>query len=78
MPIFALRPAAAVLGDINLELLDTYSAIRSHPRLVARLALSWEDSTCKILAIAAIASRATRAKLYRTGCAVCVPEPLLL
>ena len=47
---FALRPAAAVLGDINLELLDAYSAIRSHPRRVARLALSWEDSK-RILAI---------------------------
>lgn len=33
---FALRPRHAILGDINYELIDTYHAIRSHPRLVHR------------------------------------------
>lgn len=33
---FALRPTHAVLGDINEELLRTYSIIREHPILVHR------------------------------------------
>lgn len=41
---FALRPASAVLGDINAALLETYSTIRSHPRLVARKARTWNSS----------------------------------
>jgi DNA adenine methylase len=41
---FALRPSCAVLGDTNEELMQTYSTIRSHPRLVARLALTLRNS----------------------------------
>ena len=33
---FAVNPKSAILGDINAELLDTYVALREHPRLVAR------------------------------------------
>jgi DNA adenine methylase len=33
----ALRPSAAVLGDLNQDLIHTYSVVRSHPRLVSRL-----------------------------------------
>lgn len=33
---FALKPASAVLGDVNEHLLHAYSVIRDHPRLVAR------------------------------------------
>lgn len=33
---FALRPARAVLGDINRNLIDAYRVISEHPRLVAR------------------------------------------
>ncbi len=33
---FALKPARAVLGDINSELLETYSVLTKHPRLLAR------------------------------------------
>jgi len=39
---FAARPKQAVLGDLNGELIDTYRAIRSHPRHVARAMHSWE------------------------------------
>lgn len=35
---FALKPSAAVLGDVNPHLIDTYQTIRRHPRLVARAA----------------------------------------
>ncbi len=41
---FALHPKSAVLGDINKELLQTYSTIKSHPRLVARQVSSWDNS----------------------------------
>jgi DNA adenine methylase len=37
---FALRPASAVLGDINSSLLETYEVLRDHPRQLARLVLS--------------------------------------
>ncbi len=37
---FALKPGSAVLNDINADLLNFYKALRSHPRRVARLALS--------------------------------------
>lgn len=34
---FATRPGAAVLGDINAELINTYDVVRKHPRRVARI-----------------------------------------
>lgn len=40
---FALRPAAAVLGDINAELIRAYKTIGRHPRRVARLAGSFPN-----------------------------------
>lgn len=40
----ALRPDTAVLGDINCELLEAYSVVRSHPRKVARAALAWKST----------------------------------
>jgi DNA adenine methylase len=40
---FALRPARAVLGDINAELMLTYETIRSHPIHVARGVLSLKN-----------------------------------
>lgn len=48
---FALRPRQAILGDINAELLETYSTVRSHPRLVARKARSWNSSRTHYYAI---------------------------
>lgn len=33
---FALRPRVAVLSDLNRELIDTYRALRLHPRLIYR------------------------------------------
>jgi DNA adenine methylase len=36
---FALKPRQAVLADINPDLMETYSAILQHPRLVARFTL---------------------------------------
>ena len=44
---FALRPEAAVLGDINENLLNTYSTIRDHPRLVARQVASWRATSAE-------------------------------
>lgn len=41
---FAVRPARAVLGDINAQLLETYGAIRDHPRLVHRAVSSIPDT----------------------------------
>jgi DNA adenine methylase len=41
---FALRPERAILGDINHELLTTYETICEHPRLVHRLASSYETT----------------------------------
>ena len=38
---FALRPARAVLGETNYELIEAYSTIRSHPRRVARRVAKW-------------------------------------
>jgi DNA adenine methylase len=38
---FALRPPAAILNDLNQELIATYSTIRKHPRLVHRAAANW-------------------------------------
>jgi DNA adenine methylase len=38
---FALRPAKAVLGDCNAELIRAYSTIRRHPWLVHAAASSW-------------------------------------
>jgi DNA adenine methylase len=33
---FALRPRAAVLSDVNLELIHFYQVLKQHPRLLAR------------------------------------------
>lgn len=38
---FALRPATAILNDLNPELIAAYREIRSHPKLVHRAALKW-------------------------------------
>jgi DNA adenine methylase len=38
---FALRPGAAVLGDLNVELMETYRCLRDHPRLLARAVAEW-------------------------------------
>lgn len=38
---FALRPAAAVIADLNTELIATYEMIRDHPRLLARAMHGW-------------------------------------
>lgn len=35
---FALKPKAAILGDINSELMSFYSLVRRHPRIIARRA----------------------------------------
>src|SRR5262245_31343645 len=32
----ALNPQRAVIGDLNSDLIETYRAIREHPRLVAQ------------------------------------------
>lgn len=50
---FALKPKSAVLGDINADLLETYTTIRSHPRLVARKARSWNSSARHYYAVRA-------------------------
>src|SRR5579859_6326272 len=42
---FAIRPRCAVLGDFNAELIATYTAIRRHPRLVARHVATWGSSS---------------------------------
>lgn len=41
---FALRPDCAVLGDTNAELLQTYSILQKHPRLVAQAVHSWPNT----------------------------------
>ncbi len=41
---FAIHPEAALLGDFNGELVQTYSAVRDHPRLVARVVHSIPQS----------------------------------
>ncbi|MCL4553360.1 MAG: Dam family site-specific DNA-(adenine-N6)-methyltransferase [Candidatus Marsarchaeota archaeon] len=41
---FALNPGRAVLGDANHQLITTYTAVREHPRLVARIAAQLEDT----------------------------------
>jgi DNA adenine methylase len=38
---FAARPATAVIADRNRELIDTYRALRTHPRLVSRALRAW-------------------------------------
>jgi DNA adenine methylase len=38
---FALRPSAAVLADINLDLMQAYVQVRRHPRQVWRQARKW-------------------------------------
>lgn len=44
---FHLRPAAAVLGDLNSELIRTYQTVRAHPHAVhaALIALSGDEKT---------------------------------
>lgn len=44
---FALRPARAILGDVNFELLHAYDIIRSHPRLVFRAASALKNTKCQ-------------------------------
>jgi DNA adenine methylase len=41
---FALRPASAVLGDLNEQLIETYSVVRHHPRKVARALGQWKNT----------------------------------
>ncbi len=38
---FAAKPSMAVLGDLNRELIETYMAVRDHPRLVSRAMRQW-------------------------------------
>jgi DNA adenine methylase len=42
---FALRPPTAILNDLNAELLNFYEELRSHPRLIARLASSMPSTS---------------------------------
>jgi len=42
---FALKPKIAVLNDLNRELINFYQALRAHPRLIARRALSLPDTS---------------------------------
>ena len=41
---FDLEPGAAVLGDINRDLIQTFRQLRRHPTRVARLLAQWERS----------------------------------
>jgi len=38
---FTLRPASAILNDLNEDLIAAYSTIRNHPQLVHRAAAKW-------------------------------------
>ena len=42
---FALRPKAAVLGDMNSELIRMYEIVRDHPRRVARVLHQWDGTS---------------------------------
>lgn len=48
---FAIKPKEAILGDINEELIHTYSIVKTHPRLVARKAKSFPNTAEDYLAI---------------------------
>src|SRR5712664_2313347 len=38
---FKLRPRRAILGDLNAELMNTYNAIKEHPKRVYRTILKY-------------------------------------
>lgn len=52
---FAIRPSHAVLGDINAELLKTYSTICRHPRVVARTIHSYPKTKRQYYALRRLA-----------------------
>jgi DNA adenine methylase len=54
---FALKPERAILADLNVDLIRTYSTVRAHPVRVARTVENWDSERVDYYAVRAINPR---------------------